>query len=60
MIVLDTHIWVWWVHGEAQLTQTQAKAIQFNETDIVGVSAVFKKTRSLGMLAKQITAQVSF
>lgn len=22
MIVLDTHIWVWWVHGEADLPQT--------------------------------------
>jgi hypothetical protein len=22
MIVLDTHIWVWWVHGDVQLPQT--------------------------------------
>ena len=21
MIVLDTHIWVWWVHGDERLTQ---------------------------------------
>lgn len=23
MIVLDTHIWVWWVHEDEQLTQAQ-------------------------------------
>jgi PIN domain nuclease of toxin-antitoxin system len=40
MIVLDTHVWVWWVHGDELLTTTQAETIQANETDIIGVSAI--------------------
>jgi len=31
MIVLDTHIWVWWVHGDERLTPTQLEFIQDNE-----------------------------
>jgi len=40
MIILDTHIWVWWEHGNEQLTQKQSKAIQDNEDDVIGVSAI--------------------
>jgi PIN domain nuclease of toxin-antitoxin system len=40
MIVLDTHIWVWWVHEDKRLTQVQREAIAANETDAVGVSAI--------------------
>jgi PIN domain nuclease of toxin-antitoxin system len=40
MIVLDTHIWVWWVHGDEHLFQAQREAITANETDVVGVSAI--------------------
>ncbi|MEE9615426.1 MAG: type II toxin-antitoxin system VapC family toxin [Anaerolineae bacterium] len=40
MIVLDTHIWVWWVHGDERLTQAQAEVIEANETDTIGVSAI--------------------
>ena len=40
MIVLDTHTWVWWVHGEEQLTNTQAEIIATNELDTIGVSAI--------------------
>jgi len=40
MIVLDTHIWVWWVHGDEHLSQAQREAITANETDVVGVSAI--------------------
>jgi PIN domain nuclease of toxin-antitoxin system len=40
MIVLDTHIWVWWVHGDEQITSTQAEIIKAGETDIIGVSAI--------------------
>ena len=28
MIVLDTHIWVWWVQGDPRLTAAQRQAIQ--------------------------------
>lgn len=40
MIVLDTHVWVWWVHGGEQLTQAQREIITTNETDLIGVSAI--------------------
>jgi PIN domain nuclease of toxin-antitoxin system len=28
MIVLDTHIWIWWVHGDPKLSQNAIAAIQ--------------------------------
>ena len=40
MIVLDTHTWVWWVHGQKELTNTQAEIIEANEQDTIGVSAI--------------------
>jgi PIN domain nuclease of toxin-antitoxin system len=40
MIILDTHIWVWWVHGDERLTSTQAEIIEANEKDAIGVSAI--------------------
>ncbi len=40
MILLDTHAWVWWVHDDEQLTANQLDAIQTNETDTIGVSAI--------------------
>lgn len=40
MILLDTHIWVWWVHDESLLTPAQREAIRANEEDVIGVSAI--------------------
>lgn len=40
MVVLDTHVWVWWVHGDARLTAAQAEAIRANASSGVGVSAI--------------------
>ena len=40
MIVLDTHIWVWWVHDDVQLSATYRAYIQANETAGLGVSAI--------------------
>lgn len=40
MIVLDTHIWVWWAHGDKRLTKIQDQIIKANETDLIGVSAI--------------------
>lgn len=40
MIILDTHIWVWWVHGDERLEPSQANAIQRAEGDVIGVSAI--------------------
>jgi len=40
MIVLDTHIWVWWVHGDARLSEKQVKWVEENEADGLGISAI--------------------
>lgn len=40
MIILDTHIWVWWVHGDSRLTKAQMELITASEADIIGVSAI--------------------
>ena len=40
MIVLDTHIWVWWVLDDARLSQSQEEIIAANEADTIGVSAI--------------------
>jgi PIN domain nuclease of toxin-antitoxin system len=40
MILLDTHIWVWWVHDDKQLSQSQVEAIKASETNIIGVSTI--------------------
>lgn len=38
MIVLDTHIWVWWIHNDAQLTNKLREIIQSHEGGGLGVS----------------------
>ena len=38
MILLDTHIWIWWVHDDARLTQTHRTHLQAHESDGLGVS----------------------
>ena len=40
MIVLDTHVWVWWVDGNKRLSFHQLEVITANETDVIGVSAI--------------------
>ncbi len=40
MIVLDTHIWVWWVHGDARLTKQQQQVLQQHEQSGLRVSAI--------------------
>jgi len=40
MILLDTHIWVWWVHGDERLAPEQLEVIQANEDGTIGVSAI--------------------
>jgi PIN domain nuclease of toxin-antitoxin system len=40
MIVLDTHIWVWWVHDENKLSKSQLNAIEKNITNGIGISAI--------------------
>jgi PIN domain nuclease of toxin-antitoxin system len=40
MIVLDTHIWVWWVHGDPRLTPMHLGWLQENEASGLGVSVI--------------------
>lgn len=40
MIVLDTHIWVWWVHNNAQLPQHYYQYIQQQEGKGLGISII--------------------
>lgn len=40
MIVLDTHIWVWWVHADARLTAAQHKWLTEHEAHGLGVSVI--------------------
>lgn len=38
MILLDTHIWVWWVHGGDELSETAKKELERREASGFGVS----------------------
>ncbi|MBI3650903.1 MAG: type II toxin-antitoxin system VapC family toxin [Acidobacteria bacterium] len=40
MIILDTHIWIWWVHGDRRLTDYYFNLIQENEEQGLGVSVI--------------------
>ena len=40
MIVLDTHIWVWWVHGDAALSAPARALLDAAELTGIGVSAI--------------------
>jgi PIN domain nuclease of toxin-antitoxin system len=40
MIVLDTHIWIWWVHGDKRLKTSQSQIIAANESKVIGISAI--------------------
>ncbi|GAB4124877.1 MAG: type II toxin-antitoxin system VapC family toxin [Roseiflexaceae bacterium] len=40
MIILDTHIWIWWVHNDAQLPEEYKEYIRHHETSGLGVSAI--------------------
>jgi PIN domain nuclease of toxin-antitoxin system len=37
MIILDTHVWVWWVHDDERLTPVQVEAIRANEADVTTI-----------------------
>ena len=40
MIVLDTHVWVWWAHGDAQLPENYRDYLQQEESQGLGISAI--------------------
>lgn len=40
VILIDTHIWLWWATEPSRLSQGQIQAIQSHEADVIGVSAI--------------------
>jgi PIN domain nuclease of toxin-antitoxin system len=40
MIILDTHIWVWWVDGNERLTEKHRESIEQYQSQGLGVSIV--------------------
>lgn len=40
MIVLDTHVWIWWTIDSERLGAAQRRIIENNEHDLIGVSAI--------------------
>ena len=40
MILLDTHVWVWWVNESTELTTAMRQVIHANEEDGLGVSII--------------------
>ncbi len=38
MILLDTHIWVWWVQGDKRLSQRHQDLLQTHQSDGLGIS----------------------
>eukprot|EP01008_Symbiontida_sp_HLA12_P000919 NODE_1946_length_531_cov_1.485294_g1931_i0.p1 GENE.NODE_1946_length_531_cov_1.485294_g1931_i0~~NODE_1946_length_531_cov_1.485294_g1931_i0.p1 ORF type:complete len:136 (+),score=5.62 NODE_1946_length_531_cov_1.485294_g1931_i0:62-469(+) len=40
MIVIDTHIWIWWTHGNNALRDSQSQMIKSHERDVIGVSDI--------------------
>ena len=59
MILLDTHIWIWWVHGDPRLTARQSQLLQDNERGGLGVSIIScwetAKLAALGRLTLPVT-----
>jgi PIN domain nuclease of toxin-antitoxin system len=40
MIVLDTHVWIWWTLDTERLSDAQRRVMEDNEGDLIGVSAI--------------------
>ncbi|CCQ62660.1 type II toxin-antitoxin system VapC family toxin [Crocosphaera watsonii] len=40
MIILDTHIWIWWVDNNSRLTQRQRELINTYQSSGLGVSII--------------------
>ena len=40
MILLDTHIWVWWVHGDKNLPSNYSEGLQQHENEGLGVRII--------------------
>lgn len=40
MIVLDTHIWIWWIYNDRRLPERHRQTLQKTEDDGLGVSVI--------------------
>lgn len=40
MILLDTHVWVWWVHRNPRLPEDQRKMLDTRADEGIGVSII--------------------
>ena len=40
MIIVDTHIWIWWVHGDPVLSASARQVLDSSEQTGIGVSAI--------------------
>ena len=40
MIVLDTHVWVWWVHASAELSPVNLRSLDAATPDGLGISII--------------------
>jgi PIN domain nuclease of toxin-antitoxin system len=40
VILLDTHIWVWWVHGDSRLSKSSMNFLKQHEASGLGVSII--------------------
>lgn len=64
MIVLDTHVWIWWVQGDKRLSDSQADMIRQNESDSIGICAIscweVAKLVELGRLQLSIPIETWF
>jgi PIN domain nuclease of toxin-antitoxin system len=40
MIVLDTHVWVWWVNGSPELSQGKRQILASAQADGLGICAI--------------------
>ena len=62
MIVLDTHIWVWWVHDAPELLPAYREAVEQHEAAGLGVSAIacweVAKLVELGRLTLPVPVEV--
>ncbi len=38
MIILDTHIWIWWIHNDSRLPETIREHIKANEENCLGIN----------------------
>lgn len=40
MIVLDTHVWIWWAHNDPLLPQDVDRVVAAHESAGLGISAI--------------------